>query len=72
MTQHEDGASASNATEANTNEVTEETETSDDGNNDKPQQDINTLLATSMNLVTDNYVVRDYIANTSKVKSNTK
>jgi len=33
--QDKDGASASNATEANTNKVTEEDENSDDGNNDE-------------------------------------
>jgi len=61
--QDEDGASASNATESNTNKVTTEDENGDDGNNDEPQQDINTLLTTAMNLVTDNDVVRDNIAN---------
>ena len=61
--QDEDGASASNATETNTSDVTEEDANSDDGNDDEPQQDIDVLLATAMNLVTDNDVVRDYIAN---------
>ena len=61
--QDEDGASASNATEDNANEVTKEDANSDNGNDDKPQQDINALLATAMNLVNDNNVVRDYIAN---------
>ena len=63
MKQDEDGASASNATEANTHKATEEDENSDDGNNDKPQQYINALLVTAMNLVTNNNVVRDYITN---------
>ena len=57
-------ASWSNATETNANEGTEKDTNSDDGNDDESQQDINAVLATAMNLVTNNNVVHDYIANT--------
>ena len=61
--QDKDGVSGSNATEGNAKKFTEEDANSDNRNNDEPQQDINALLATAINLVTDNNVVHDYIAN---------
>ena len=61
--QDEDGTSGSPGTEVNANEIIESDTTSDDDNDNEPQQDINALLATALNLVTDNDIVRDYIAN---------
>ena len=51
--------------EANSNDVTEEEETPNDTDDasDGSQQDVNALLANALNLVTDNEIVRDYIAN---------
>ena len=61
--QDEDGISGSPGTEANANEIIESDTASDDDNDNEPQQDVNALLATTLNLVTDNDIVRDYIAN---------
>ena len=49
--------------EANANEVTEEETSSEEGESDESPQDVNALLENALNLVTDNDIVRDYIAN---------
>ena len=70
--QEEEGASESSLPEANVHEVGNNTSRNGNEEDDQTLQqdnDVNALLATAMNLVTDNNIVRDYIANTINVST---
>ena len=62
--QDESNVSGGTTVEANSNDVTKDEIPHDEKDaSEDSQQDVNALLANALNLVTDNDIVRDYIAN---------